>query len=68
MNILFIVYPFIHNVEKLNMTSIDHQYINKYKNYNSGNDYVTKTLIITDQFLNYNNGTNVSNIDVIVTE
>ena len=49
------------------MTSIDHQYINKYKNYNSGNVYVTKTLIITDQFLNYNNGTDVSNVDIIVT-
>jgi hypothetical protein len=49
------------------MTSIEHQYINKYKNYNSGNDYVTKTLIITDQFINYNNGTDVSNVDIIVT-
>jgi hypothetical protein len=42
------------------MTSIstyDHQY---------KNNYVRKTLIITDQFLNYNNGTDVSNVDIIV--
>jgi len=58
------VYSSFHNIEKPNMTSTstDHH---QYKN--NKNNYVTKTLI-TDQFLNYNNGTNVLDIDVIVIE